>query len=77
MIQEQFIEMVELALEHWDFESADEPYKSSKRGLELLATHPLSNEQLAETEETHGPLTDDKGNFDWDWLQELAVGCAN
>lgn len=74
--QKFFQEMCKEALNHWDFEAADEPYASSKKGLEYLASHPFTDEQLAEIEESRGPLIDAKGNFDWDWLQEMAVGSS-
>ncbi len=75
MTSRKFVEMCGIALEHWDFQAADEPYRSSKVGLEYLRDHPLTDEQLAEIEQSRGrSLIDSKGNFDWDWLQELAVG---
>jgi hypothetical protein len=76
MTTQQFLQMVELALEHWDFESADEPYCSSRQGLEYLLDNPLSRKQLAETEASGVKLLDTNGNFNWDWLQELAVSCS-
>lgn len=75
--QQTFVEMVDLALEHWDFEAASEPYRSSQKGLEWLLEHPLTDAELAEHEETHGPLTSPQGDFDWDWLSELAVSVSS
>lgn len=73
--QNVFVEMATEALGHWDFEAADEPYRSSKPGLENLIAKPLTDQQLADIEETD-PLIDKKGNFDWDWLSELAVAAS-
>ena len=74
--QKVFQEMATVALNHWDFEAADEPYASSKSGLEYLAAHLFTDEQLAEIEESRDQLVDAENNFDWDWLQEMAVGCS-
>lgn len=73
--QKVFVEMAEIALGHWDFEAADEPYRSSKPGLKNLIANPLTNQQLADIEESQ-PLVDEKGNFDWDWLGELVVSAS-
>jgi len=72
--QKAFVEMATEALGHWDFEAASEPYRSSKPGLENLIANPLTDQQLADIEETD-PLIE-KGNFDWDWLSEMSVAAS-